>query len=99
MSIHNPLNSVHIFKDYCCTWPHSGQNLLARGIGLPQLMQNLVSALGVVAALVAALSPDAPFLMASIMAWPMATPAPSPAPTPAPPPPSFPAAIGMDWAT
>src|SRR5689334_19415345 len=31
--------------NYCCACPHSGQNLLVRGIGLPQLMQNFVSAL------------------------------------------------------
>src|SRR5579859_649399 len=87
---------------YCWACPHSEQNLLILGIGLPQFKQNFVSApAAVTPELVAPDSgPEDPALFnASIIAWPMATPAPSPAPTPAAPPPSFAAAMGMDCAT
>src|SRR5271154_489521 len=89
---------------YPCGLPHSGQNLLLRGMGFPHSWQNLVSAEAAEDA-AAALGAGAPlsgvvdFFTASIMACPMATPAPSPAPTPTPPPPSLPAAMGMDCAT
>src|SRR5215469_7881590 len=105
LRVHNPFSPIHNAKTgYCCACPHSGQNLLARGIGLPQFIQNFVSGLAT-APPPAVVAPDSPpedpaFLSASIIACPMATPAPSPAATPAtPPPPSLAAAVGMDCAT
>src|SRR5271163_291045 len=97
-----------ISNDYACGLPHSGQNLLLRGMDFPHSWQNLVSAEGAPATGAAAVltagnppsaEPVVDFFTASIMACPMATPAPRPAPTPTPPPPSLPAAMGMDCAT
>src|SRR5258708_22776727 len=87
--------------DYTWGFPHSGQNLALRGMGLPHSLQNLVSAPGVPAAAGAAppAGAEVDFFTASIMAWPMATPAPRPAPISTAPPPSFPAAMGMAFAT
>src|SRR5712691_6975558 len=98
----NPLDSAH-GRRWHYTWgfPHSGQNLALRAMGLPHSLQNLVSAEGAPAAAGAAppAGAEVDFFTASIMAWPMATPAPRPAPIPTAPPPSLPAAMGMDCAT
>src|SRR5713226_5885915 len=98
----NPFDSAH-GRRWHYTWgfPHSGQNLALRGMGLPHSLQNLVSTAGAPAAAGAAPAAGAEvdFLTASIMAWPMATPAPRPAPTPTAPPPSLAAAMGMACAT
>src|SRR6266436_7947561 len=98
----NPLDSAH-GRRWHYTWgfPHSGQNLELRGMGLPHSLQNLVPAAGAPAAAVSVppAGAEVDFLTASIMAWPMATPAPRPAPIPTAPPPSFAAAMGMAWAT
>src|SRR5207249_3224290 len=100
-SFDHPLDSAHgRWRRYTWGFPHSGQNLALRGMGLPHSPQNLVSAASAPAA--GAAPPEGAevdFLTASIMAWPMATPAPRPAPIPTAPPPSFPAAMGMDCAT
>src|SRR5260370_20805162 len=93
----DPLDSAHgRRRHYTWGFPHSGQNLALRGMGLPHSLQNLVSAPGVPAAAGAAppAGAEVDFFTASIMAWPMATPAPRPAPIPTPPPPSSAAAMG-----
>src|SRR5689334_8272830 len=90
-------------RHYACGFPHSGQNLLARGMGLPHSLQNFVAADAAPAAAGAAPPPLGDEVVdcftASIIAWPMATPAPNPAPTPTAPPPSLAAAIGIACAT
>src|SRR5262249_13926876 len=78
-----------------CGPPHSGQNLAGLGIGLPQLMQNLVVPAGASGAEPA----GAAGFMAFITCCAIAMPAPSPMPAPAMPPPSLAAAMGIDCAT
>ena len=111
--VHDPLAAADVH--YCWALPHSEQNFAARGIVVPQFVQNFVAAdavpalegllgglLGVAEADdgEAAVPPPGAFgLSASAIAFPIAIPAPIPAPSPAPPPPSFAAAIGMDCAT
>ena len=81
-------------RGHPCAAPHSEQNFAARGIDLPQLMQNLVpsaagalwsgSAVGVAGDdFCAASPPEATWFNASVIARPIAIPAPSPAPSPA----------------
>src|SRR5579863_4040479 len=101
--VNHPFDSIHKCRShYCWACPHSEQNLLTLGIGLPQLRQNFVSGPAAVPpAEPGAAGTDSPaagaaLFRASIIACPMAAPAPSPAPTPAAPPPSFAAAIGID---
>src|ERR1035441_6517908 len=87
---------------YCCAPPHSEQKCAARGMGLPQEMQNLVvppAAGAGGAASGAAEGAGAGGCMAPIICCAIARPAPKPTPAPAAPPPSFAAAIGIDCAT
>src|SRR6266481_7606190 len=97
-------HSIPLMADagtYTWGFPHSGQNLALRAMGLPHSLQNFVSAARVPAAVGVAppAGDEVDFFTASIMAWPIATPAPRPAPIPTAPPLSFPAAMGMDCAT
>src|SRR5579862_8157045 len=97
----HPLAARHLV--YCCAPPHSGQNLPVRGMGLPQLMQNLVplaaSGLAGAAGVSGAGGAADGVFIAFIMLCAIVRPAPSPTPIPAAPPPSFPAAMGIDCAT
>src|SRR5260370_8688498 len=96
------------FHRYAWGFPHSGQNLLVRGMGLPHSPQNFVlgeAAPEVAAPAAAGVAPPPPepadfaCFTTSIIACPIATPAPIPPPMPTAPPPSSPAAIGIACAT